>query len=192
MKKQQLAAILIICVAGVAAPLHGAPIAGTLEGDITLTPTGTPGVYSQTFTGDGDDITYGSFTPSSTSTADFSHPPKVLISSGMLSETFDDGTLLGTSSGDGTANGSGTATVTIDFAITGGTGLFAGASGDVTVTGTITATSPTTESFKGTYVGRLQTVPDRPTTCFLLLLAVGAILLAHGGKAPRSSASNLD
>jgi hypothetical protein len=95
------------------------------------------------------------------STIDFSSPPNILITAGTLSETFLHGTLLGTASGSGTASGHGTATVTIDYVITGGTGLFAGATGEATLTATITSTSPTTESISnGTYVGSLTLVPD--------------------------------
>jgi hypothetical protein len=175
-----ITAILIALVAmgGLAAPVHGGllNISGTLEGDSTLTPTGTPGVYVQSFTGDGDDTTFGAFTPTSTSTIDFSKPPQILLSGGMLTEAFTQGNLLGTSSGSGTGNGKGVATVTIDFVITGGTKLFAGAAGEATITATITQTSATTESITGTYVGSLTTVPE-PSTFILLAPAVAVAAL---------------
>jgi hypothetical protein len=189
MNKYSLAAIVIIFAARLGTPLYGAAISGTLDGDVTLTPTGTPGVYSQSFTGDGDDTTYGAFTPSSTSMADFSKPPGILISDGMLTETFAHGTLFGTSSGDGTASGTGTASLTIDFVISGGTGVFAGASGDVDVTGKLTMTSPTTESFVGTYGGALNGVPDQSSTLVMLVPSVAAVFLGRARKTMSRAAS---
>jgi hypothetical protein len=157
---------------GLAVPVHAGPISGTLDGDSTLTPTGTPGVFVQNFTGDGDDTTFGSFTPQSTSTIDFSKPPAIVISSGLFTEVFSQGTLFGTSSGRGTASGTGTATVTLDFVITGGTGLFAGDTGEATATGTITSTSPTTESFTGSYVGSIAAIPEPSSLALLVPAAV--------------------
>jgi len=178
MNKCLIAPILIALVAGFAASAPAISISGTLTGDSTLTPTGTPGIFTQNFTGAGDDTTFGSFTPSSTSTIDFSKPPAIGISSGMFSEVFTQGTLFGTSSGDGTASGTGTATVTVDYVFTGGTGLFTGATGEATVTGNIATTSPTTESFSGTYVGTLN-VPEATTTLALLAPTVLGLFLAR-------------
>jgi hypothetical protein len=161
----------------VAVPVQAGSISGTFDGDATLTPTGTPGIYTQNFTGDGDDTTYGSFTPTSQSTIDFSNPPHILISDGMLSDAFAGGTLFGTDSGSGTASGTGTATFTIDFAITGGTGIFAGATGEATLAGTITQTSPTTETISnGSYTGSISTSPE-PSTLILLAGGLGLWLV---------------
>src|ERR1700675_1230268 len=91
--------IALVATVGLAVHVQGGVITGTLSGDSTLTPTITPGVFVQNFTGDGDDTTFGSFTPQSLSTIDFSNPPAILISNGMFSETFLQGTLFGTSSG---------------------------------------------------------------------------------------------
>jgi hypothetical protein len=156
-------------------------ISGTLSGDSILTSTSTPGVFVQNFTGDGDDTTYGSFTPQSQSMIDFSKPPAITISDGMLSLTFVQGTWFGTTSGDGTASGLGTATFEVDFVITGGTGLFAGATGEATITGTIT--SSTTESITGSYVGSLSLVPE-PSSLALLAsaVAVGAVVVVRGRR----------
>ncbi|MGO9256437.1 MAG: hypothetical protein ACLQU1_09070 [Bryobacteraceae bacterium] len=129
-----------------AVPVHASAISGTFDGDATLTATSTPGIFVQNFTGDGVDTIYGSFTPQSNSTIDFSDPPSIIISSGMFTETFSQGTLFGASSGGGTASGHGTATDMIDRVFTGGTGIFAGATGEATATGTIASTSSTTES----------------------------------------------
>jgi hypothetical protein len=135
-------------------------IDGSFDGNATLTPTGTPGIYSQSFTGDGTDSRFGAFTVHSTSTVDFSDPPSIAISNGQLVQTFGQGKLFGTGSGDGTASGHGTATFSVDFVVTGGTGLFMGATGDVVVTGTITSTGPTTETVNASYKGSLTLVPE--------------------------------
>jgi len=175
--------LALVVMVSLVAPLRAGQITGTLEGDATLTATGTPGVFTQNFTGDGDDTTYGAFTPSSTSTVDFSSPPNIVITDGMLALVFSQGHLYGTGSGSGTANGNGTATVTIDFLVTGGTELFAGATGDVTITAMITSTGATTESVTGTYVGTLQVVPE-PSAVTLLApaAAVGAVVLVRTRK----------
>ena len=169
----------LVALAGLIAPAHAGSIMGTFDGDSTLTPTGTPGVYIQNFSGDGMDTTYGAFTPSSTSTIDFSHPPHVKISNSMILETFSNGTLFGTGSGNGTANGKGTATFSVLFVITGGTGIFAGDTGEVTLHGTITQTSPTTEVISdGTYTGQL--VPEPGSFALLApAVALGAVVLVR-------------
>jgi hypothetical protein len=95
--------IALVTMAGIAVSVSAGPISGTLSGDATLTPTGAPDVFTQNYTGDGNDTTFGSFTVQSTSTVDFSHPPNVVISDGMFTETFSAGILFGTSSGEGTA-----------------------------------------------------------------------------------------
>ncbi len=109
------------------APADAGSLSGTFDGDSTLTPTSTQGVYIQNFTGDGADSNYGSFTPFSQSNIDFSKPPNIVFSDGTLTEVFTNGTLMGTTSGTGTANGKGSATFSIDYVITGGTGIFTGA-----------------------------------------------------------------
>ena len=170
--------VALVGLVGMVIPVRAGTLSGTFDGSSTLTPTGTQGVYSQTFTGDGDDTTYGAFTPSSLSSIDFSHPPNITISGGTFTETFAGGTLLGTGSGAGTASGQGTATFTLDYVITGGTGFFAGATGEITLTGTITQTSPTTESISnGSYTGSFTT----PEPSSLALIALGAAGLAAYG-----------
>jgi hypothetical protein len=69
-----------------------------------------------------------------------------------------------------------------DFVITGGAGIFAGASGDGTITGTLTVTGPTTESFSGTYVESIQTAPDGGSTFALMGPSVLVVFLARARK----------
>jgi hypothetical protein len=168
---RRLIVMLVVVLVGLAVPVRAGSLSGTFGGDSTLTPTGTQGMFTQNFTGKGTDVTYGEFTAASTSHINFASPPDIFISDGMLSMTFSKGTLFGTSEGIGTSNGLGMATFTIDFAITAGTGLFAGAIGDATLTGTITQTSPTTESItNGSYAGTFS-VPE-PSSLALFLPAV--------------------
>jgi hypothetical protein len=170
-----LIAGMILGVAAFALPLQAEAIGGTFDGTATLTPTGTPGVYVQNFTGDGDDTTFGAFTPTGHSTIDFSNPPNLHLSGSEITETFAHGTLFGTGSGSGTGNGNGTATFTIDFVITGGTGDFAGDTGEAILTGTITQTSPTTESItNGSYTGSITPAPE-PGTWMLLAAGIAAV-----------------
>ena len=97
--------IALVMMGGFAASVSAGPISGTLSGDATLTPTAALGVFTQNYSGDGNDTMFGSYTVQSTSTVDFSHPPNVVISDGTFTETFSEGTLFGTSSGNGTASG---------------------------------------------------------------------------------------
>jgi hypothetical protein len=145
-------------------------ISGTFDGTGVLTPTGTPGVFLQKFTGDGTDTIFGAFDIHTHSTVDFSSPPSIVISDGTIELIFPNGSLFGTSSGTGMASGHGTATFEADVVITRGTGFFAGSTGDITITGKITSTSPTTESVTASYSGSL----DIPEPGSLSLLALGA------------------
>ncbi len=155
-------------------PARAGPISGTFTGDATLTPV-APGVFLQTFNGEGDDTRLGSFDMQAQSTIDFSHPPNIIFSNGMFSEFFSEGTLDGTSSGMGTASGHGTATFVTETVFTGGTERFREATGEATVTGTIVQTSPTTDTITASYVGSLTIVPE-PSS--LALLALGTAALA--------------
>ena len=166
-----------------ALPLAAESISGTLSADSTLTPSGTPGVYIQNLTGNGTDSLLGSFTVASMSTADFSHPPAITITSGTFTETFAGGTLFGTSSGDGTASGHGTATTGIDLLFTGGTGKFGGVTGEATFTGTVTQTSPTTQSLDGNYVGTLTSFPEPSGLPIAALISL--IVVVYSLAAPR-------
>ena len=179
--------LALLVTGGLAWPVQGGIVTGTLSGVSTLTPTNTPGVFVQNFTGSGTDTTYGAFEVQSQATIDFSNPPAITISGGTLTETFSQGTLFGTSSGRGTASGQGTATFMIDFVITGGTGRFVGATGEVTITGMITRTSPTTESVTGTYKGSLAFVPEPSTLAMFGPVGVVIAVWACRGRRRRAA-----
>jgi len=169
---------LSLCLCCLPALAGTSTISGTFDGNSTLTPTGSPGIYIQNFTGDGVDATFGSSNLSSMSTIDFSHPPNIVITDSMFSETFANGTLFGTSSGNGTGNGNGNGggTFTVNLVITGGTGYFAGDTGEVTLMGTLTRTGPTTLAVSnGSYTGSLTTA--EPSAAILMGTALMAIVL---------------
>jgi hypothetical protein len=164
-------ALLLVALVSLNSPALAGSLGGSFDGVATLTPTGTPGIFIQNFAGDGTDATFGAFTATSQSTVDFTSPPTIVITNGMLHEIFVGGTLFGTGSGGGMASGQGTATFTINFVITGGTGIFEHDHGTATITGTITQTSPLSEAVDATYTGTLNT--PEPSTLGLML--VGAM-----------------
>jgi hypothetical protein len=171
-------AVALMLVGAVAPPVHAGSLMGTFDGVSTLTPTGTPGIYLQSFTGDGDDDTYGSFTPSSTSMIDFTNPPKISVTDIMFSLDFSQGSLFGTGTGGGTGNGHGMGTFSADIVFTGGTGIFFDAMGSVTIMGTLTQTSPTTLDISdGSYIGSFS-VPE-PNTLVMAApaLAIGSMVV---------------
>jgi hypothetical protein len=158
----------MLLLATLVIPLHASQLSGNFDGTGTLTPTGTPGIFIQNFTGDGTDTTFGAFTIVGQSTVDFSNPPAFTITNGTITLMFSNGNLFGTNSGEGTGNGTGMGTYNGDFFITGGTGPFEHFTGDLTLTGTITRTSPTTETITGSY-----TSTPEPST--LALLGIGLL-----------------
>lgn len=166
-------ALLLFAITWVAVPVQAGTISGTFDGTGTLMPTGTPGMFIENFTGDGTDTTYGAFDAMSQSRVDFSNPPNIVITNAMLTQIFLQGELFGKGSGSGTGNGHGTATFTANFVITGGTGIFEHDHGEITLTGTITQTSPTTIAVSdASYTGTLVT----PEPASLVLLLLGATL----------------
>lgn len=81
---KRLATILFLA----ALPACANPISGSFDGTATLTPTGTPGMFTHNFSGDGSDAVFGSFEPGGQSTVDFSHPPNIAITDGTLTNYF--------------------------------------------------------------------------------------------------------
>jgi len=151
---------------------QGSELSGSFDGTGTLTPTGTAGIFTQTFTGDGGDNNFGAFDIVGQSTVDFTNPPNLVITNGVVTLSFAGGTLFGTTSGMGKGNGQGMATFDAEMVITGGTGLFSGASGEATLKGTITQLTQNTEAIDATYSGKFSTVPEPAT---LALVATGLV-----------------
>lgn len=180
MRSLALPLIALAVTGGLAIPVRADSISGTLSGDATLTLTGTPGVYIANFSGEGSDGLLGAFDLQGVSNIDFSNPPAITLSDGTFSLIFGDGTLFGTGSGVGHASGLGTATTSSDLVITGGTGAFAGASGDVLLHQVITTTGPLSESITATYSGTLVVTPEPAS---LALFASGAVVLFRRKKA---------
>jgi len=179
MKRLHLAPLLLVVLACLAAPAFAGSIEGSFDGTATLTPTNTPGLFIQNFTGDGTDTKFGAFDLMSQSMVDFSNPPHIIITDAMLTETFSDGALFGIGSGSGMGNGHGSATFMVDFVITGGTGIFAGDHGEAMAMGTITQTGPLTEAISNaSYTGNLAT--PEPSSFGLLFLgaSMGSRFLA--------------
>jgi len=161
---------VVALLAALVIPLRASELSGNFDGTGTLTPTGTPGIFTQNFTGDGTDASFGAFTIVGQSTVDFSNPPHFVIKNGMITLTFLNGTLFATNSGEGTGNGQGMGTFKGDFVISGGTRAFTGATGEAALNGTITRTSPTTETISASYLG---SITPEPST--LALLATGLL-----------------
>ena len=167
--------ILCLALAVFVVPVHAGTLAGSFGGNATLTPTGSPGIFMQNLSFGGTDENFGAFAGSSQSTVDFSQPPQISVSNGMLSQSFAQlGSLFGTTTGSGIADGHGGATFTADFVITGGTGIFTNAVGEATVTGTITRTSPTTDTVDASYRGSFTVVPE-PSTVALLVAGIAGL-----------------
>jgi len=162
-------------IAWAGAPVQASVISGTYDGNSVLTPTGTAGVFGQSFSGTGNDTTFGSFDLVDQSTLDLSNLPGTVVTDVTYTITFPGGTLFGSGSGSGTATGPNTATTTLALTIAGGSGSFVGDIGEVTATETDTFTGPTTLSVTdGSYSGTLIESPE-PNTSPMLVLALGLI-----------------
>jgi hypothetical protein len=142
--------LMAVAIGSVAGPAVAGPISGPLAGQSRLTSTDAPGIFTQSFSGEGVDRAYGPFDATSTSTIDL-NSPTITVSNGSFVEGFTDAALPGTRSGDGTANGQGTATVELDLAFTGGTGLFAGDTGEALADEMLMLTGPQSVSVSGSY-----------------------------------------
>jgi hypothetical protein len=120
------------------------PISGTFAG------TGSGGsgsVFTESFSGLGNDATFGNFTASETGTVHLDNPPNVTVDGGTFSFLFDAGGLM---SGTFTGSGSG-GPLTILFSITGG--LLTGDTGNATGTATF---DPISNAISGSYIGSIS------------------------------------
>jgi len=159
-----LIALVMLGVLAVPVQANSTSTSGTLTGTSTSTPTANPAVFDSSFAGSGVDSVSGPFTGTNMGVLTFTSPT-TFITSGTFVDVFPDGTVFGTFSGSGTETGGGNTNITFVTLITGGTGIFAGDTGESTVTGTSTATSSTTSSFTGSYTGIVTTPePSSQTT----------------------------
>lgn len=152
------------------------PISGTVSATNFLVLTTPPNIFSATSTGTGVDTTSGAFTFSAAATSTLTDPTDFLVSNGTFMETFAGGTLTGTFTGSGTVNPITLATTFTDNLVFGsGTGIFAGDTGQATLSGTgvFALSGPSTSSYTGTI-----TTPE-PST--LVLLSAGLLGLMGMG-----------
>ena len=145
------------------------PTSGTLTGNTTLTATSDLFVFDSSFTGSGVDAVSGAFTTTNMGTIIFTSLV-TFESSGTFEDVASGGTLFGIFTGNGFFIGIGSETVTVDL-ITGGTGIFLGDTGEVTVTGTTNAAG----AFTGTYIGFIKT--PEPSSLALMLAGIGLLPL---------------
>lgn len=166
-----LFALVLIGGLAVTAQADSIPTSGTLTGTTTLTATSNPAVFDSSFTGSGVDSVSGAFTTTNMGTITFTSLT-TFISSGTFEDVLAGGTLFGTFSTMGTVTATGSNATALDL-FTGGTGIFAGDTGEVTVTGTGTGT--TTSAFTGTYAGFITT--PEPSSLALMLAGIGLVPL---------------
>ena len=164
-----LFALLLMCGLAVSAQADSTPTSGTLTGNTTLTATADPLVFDSSFTGSGVDSASGAFTTTNMGTIIFTSLV-TFESSGMFEDVVSGGTLFGTFTGNGVFIGIGSETVTVDL-ITGGTGIFLGDTGEITVTGTTNAVG----AFTGTYTGFIKT--PEPSSLALMFAGIGLLPL---------------
>lgn len=159
----------------VSAQADSTPVSGTLTGTSTLTATSNPDVFDSSFTGTGVDSVSGDYTTTNAGTITFTSPT-TFISSGTFMDFLAGGTTFGTFSGMGTVTATGSDITLLDL-VTGGTGIFAGETGEITVTGT----STTAGAFTGTYTGFITT--PEPSSLALMLAGIGLLPLMRKRRA---------
>ena len=144
------------------------PISGTISATNFLVLTTPPNIYSGTSTGTGFDTTSGAFIFSSAWTTILTDPTDFLVANGTFLDTYATGTLSGTITGGGTVNSTGTTKFSENLVFTSGTGIFAGGTGQATLsgTGTFALSGPSTASYIGTF-----TVPE-PSTVELIIASL--------------------
>jgi PEP-CTERM motif len=161
------------------------PISGTISAANFLVLTTPPNTFSGTSKGTGVDTTFGAFTFSSKWTSTLTDPTDFLVSSGTFVDTYATGTVNGTITGSGTVNTSTEATAfTENLVFTSGTGIFAGGTGQATLTGTgvFALSGPSTASYTGSYT-QVSAVPE-PSTLVLLGTSLLGLLGAGLRKKP--------
>jgi hypothetical protein len=167
------AVLMAVAIGSVAASAVAGPISGTPAGQSRLTPTSTPGIFTQSISGNGADRTYAPPDAASTSTIDF-NSPDIAVENGSFVEGSGDKTLSGASSGAGTGNGQGTATVALDLAFTRGIGMFTDDTGEVLANERLMLTGPQSVSDSGSYSGAITIIAEPGSAA--LLATAGALV----------------
>jgi hypothetical protein len=167
-----LFALVIMGGLAITAQADTTPTSGTITGNATLAATGDPLVFKSNFTGSGVDSVSGDFTTTNMGTDTFNPAGTMFTAIGTFTDVFAGGTVFGTFTENGTVTGV-TSTVTLDTVTTGGTGIFAGETGESTVMGTNTSTN--NPMFTGTYTG-FFTTPE-PSSLALMLAGIGLLPL---------------
>ena len=170
-----LVGVVVLLIVFLAVPVQADSIAisETVTATLTTTATADPAVFLASFAGSGVDSVFGAFTTTNTGTTTFSSPTAFTIGRTFV-DIFAGGTLFGTLTGNGTETGS-TSITTFNDVITGGTGIFAGDTGQITGTSTCTSTSPGTSSCTSTSTGSITT--PEPSSLALMLAGTGILPL---------------
>jgi len=164
--------------------LRADTISGTISAANVQVLTTPPNIYSGTSTGTGNDTTFGVFNFSSAWTTTLTNPTNFLVSNGTFLETYATGTVSGIFTGSGTVDTSTEVTTfTENFVLASGTGIFAGETGQATLTGT--GTFALNGSSTGTYTGSFAQVSAVPEPSTLVLLSTSLVGLMGLGLRKR-------
>lgn len=174
------APILLALGSGNLAHANTILISGTFSGTGS---GGSPPTFTETFTGSGNDVTFGPFTGTESGTVNIT-PPTFTLSNGTFDWTFAAGELTGTFSGKGDTI---TRTASVNLVITGG--LLPGDTGQATGTATFDSTNETiTGSYAGTIsaprneqpgFGPVSAVPEPSTWAMMILGFAGLGFTAY-------------
>jgi hypothetical protein len=164
-----LIALVLLGVLAVPVRADATPDSGTITSTATVSPTGTFNVFDVNSTGSGVDLLSGDFTTTTTYTLTFTGLTTDIFS-GSFVDVFSGGKTFGTFTGSGSLGAFTNVTV-----ITGGTGIFAGDTGEFTVIGTSTEPSRTTISSTSSYKGFIKT--PEPSSLALILAGIGLPLV---------------
>ena len=180
----------LVMMGGLAVPAqaNSIPTSGTVTGNSTLTATADLFVFDTNFIGSGVDSVSGKFTGTNMGTDTFNPSFTMFTTSGTFIDFFAGGTVFGTFTGNGTVTVTvtgATTSIVLNTVQTGGTGIFAGDTGESTVIGT--STSSNNPMFTGTYTGFITT--PEPSSLTLMLAGIGLLPFMRKRLAPGRQAT---